>query len=278
MPTLPPRPAGSVPDESHRHRQIAQSFGADAERYDRTRPSYPTPLIERVLADSPGRDVLDVGIGTGIEARQFQDAGCAVLGVEPDERMAEFARRAGTDVEVATFETWDPIGRTFDVVAAGQAWHWIDPLAGALKAAQVLRPAGRIAAFWNVGQIPPEVLAALAEVYGKAAPDALAARAYRATVPALELYSAQFEKAAEGIRQATAFAEPEEWRFEWQRPYTRDRWLDQLRTQGDHSQFAPDQLAEVLAGVGVALDGLGGGFTMSYTAVAVTAVRRDPAS
>ncbi|MGH3188727.1 MAG: class I SAM-dependent methyltransferase [Streptosporangiaceae bacterium] len=52
----------------------------------------------------PGPDVLDVGCGTGIEARQFQAAGCTVLGVEPDTRMAEFARRSGIEAKVATFE------------------------------------------------------------------------------------------------------------------------------------------------------------------------------
>ena len=102
---------------------MAQSFGSDPERYDRARPSYPAALVERVIAASPGRDVLDVGCGTGIVARQFQAAGCSVLGVEPDERMADQARRRGLEVEVATFEDWDPAGRAFDAVVAGQAWH-----------------------------------------------------------------------------------------------------------------------------------------------------------
>jgi predicted RNA methylase len=70
---------------------MAESFGADAERYDRTRTRYPQPMVDAVLAATPGRDVLDVGIGTGVSARPFQVGGCRVLGVEVDERMAEFA-------------------------------------------------------------------------------------------------------------------------------------------------------------------------------------------
>lgn len=115
----------------------------DTERYDRTRPRYPQAMVERIVAASPGPDVLDVGCGTGIEARQFQAAGCTVLGVEPDARMAAFAQRTGIEVEVATFEAWQAAGRNFDAVIAGQAWHWVDPVAGAAKAAQVLRPGGR---------------------------------------------------------------------------------------------------------------------------------------
>src|SRR6185369_14480802 len=101
MPTMP---------EPHRHRPMAESFGVDPERYDRTRPAYPDALIARVVAASPGPDLLDVGCGTGIEARQLQAAGCTVLGVEPDARMAGFARHSGVEVEVATFEAWDPAG------------------------------------------------------------------------------------------------------------------------------------------------------------------------
>jgi SAM-dependent methyltransferase len=115
----------------------AQSFGSDAERYDRARPRYPDVMVERILAASPGADVVDVGCGTGIAARQLEAAGARVLGVEVDARMADGARRRGLEVEVAAFETWDPAGRTFDAVAAGQAWHWIDPLAGAVKAGQL---------------------------------------------------------------------------------------------------------------------------------------------
>src|SRR5579859_7536085 len=94
--------------ESHRYRQIAESFGIDPERYDRARPSYPAALVARIVAESPGPGVLDVGCGTGIAARQFQAAGCTVLGIEPDARMAEFARARGLPAEVATFEAWDP--------------------------------------------------------------------------------------------------------------------------------------------------------------------------
>jgi SAM-dependent methyltransferase len=92
-------------------------------------------MVERILAASPGRRVLDVGCGTGIAARQFQAAGGQVLGVDPDARMAAFARQSGTEVEVARFEDWEASGREFDLVIAGQAWHWVDPVAGAARAA-----------------------------------------------------------------------------------------------------------------------------------------------
>jgi SAM-dependent methyltransferase len=65
---------------------VAESFGSDPERYDRTRPRYPDAMVDRMVAASPGPDALDVGCGTGIAARQLQAAGCRVLGVDPDAR------------------------------------------------------------------------------------------------------------------------------------------------------------------------------------------------
>lgn len=249
----------------------------DAERYDRARPPYPSALVEGVVAASPGPDVLDVGCGTGIEARQFQAAGCTVLGVEPDTRMAEFARRGGLEVEAATFEAWDPAGRSFDAVVAGQAWHWVDPVAGAAKAAQVLRPGGRLAAFWHVFEPPPAVAEALAEVYRRVVPDSPLNVGAQLTRPALDIYQEMLTKAADGIREAGAFGDPERWRFDWQRSYTRDEWLDLLPTTGGLTRLPPDTLAEVLESVGAAIDAIGGGFTMSYATVAVVAARTGAA-
>ena len=125
MSTVPAEGAHPRQPEPHQHRQMAESFGVDAERYDRTRPRYPDALVERIVAASPGPDVLDVGCGTGIAARQFQAAGCQVLGVEPDARMADFARRGGLEVEVSDVRSLGPgrshlrRGRRRDSLALG---------------------------------------------------------------------------------------------------------------------------------------------------------------
>lgn len=273
MPTLPPE--GAVPStlQPHQARRIAESFGTDPERYDRARPRYPDAMVHAVLAASPGRAVVDVGIGTGIAARQFRAAGSTVLGVEVDPRMAEFAReRHGFEVEVARFESWNPAGRCFDAVVAGQTWHWVDPLQGASRAAQALRPGGRLAVFWNVDQPSPELAEAFGAVYRRLLPGSLAAAQWSASGEAR--YAALTSRAADGVRASDAFGAPEEWHFAWERRWTRDEWLDQLPTTGGHTSLSAPQLAQVLAGVADSVDALGGVFTMHYTAVAVTAMRR----
>jgi SAM-dependent methyltransferase len=156
---------------------------------------------------------------------------------------------------VAAFEAWDPAGRTFDAVISGQTGHWVHPVAGAAKAAEALAPGGRLAAFWNVFQPSPEVAEAFSAVYRRVMPDSLSSRPWTTGANG---YSALCTRAADGIRAVGAFGGPEPWRFDWERPYTRDEWLDQLPTVGDASQFPPAKLEELLAGIGAAIDAVGG--------------------
>lgn len=286
MPTLPREQPEPPPAEPHLARRTAESFGADAPRYDQARPGYPEALVARIVAASPGPDVrdatdvldgteapdvLDVGCGTGIAARQFQAVGCTVLGVEPDARMAEFARARGLQVEVSAFEPWQAAGRSFDAVVAAQSWHWVDPAVGAAKAAQVLRPGGRLAIFGHVYEPPAEVAEPFAAALRRAVPDS-PFNGQPARRP-LDLYRAAYEKFADRIRETKRFGDPEQWQYDWERSYTRDQWLDLLPTTGGLTRLRAGQLAGILDAVGEAIDALGGSFTMCYTTLAVTAVR-----
>ena len=244
----------------------------DAEGYDRARPGYPGALVARIVAESPGLDVLDVGCGTGIAARQFQAAGCTVLGVEPDARMAEFARARGLRVEVATFEAWDPAepdvrrGDRRPVVALGRSGRRCregGPGTAPRRAAGDLRPRVRAARRGGraVRRRLPEGGARLTVHQSASSPPA-------GPLPG-------------GVRQD-------------RRHDPRDRTLPRTRTvairlgavlhprpmagaaarpPAASPGSAPSQLADILGAVGTAIDTLGGAFTMHYTTLATTAVR-----
>lgn len=130
---------------------------------------------------------------------------------------------------------------------------------------------GRLAIFGHAYEPPAEVAEPFAAAFRRAAPDSPLT-----TQPArrpLDLYLAAYAKLADPIRETGQFKDPEQWRFDWERSYTRDQWLDLLPTTGGLTQLRPGQLAEVLDAVGDAIDSLGGRFTMNYTTLAVTAVR-----
>ncbi|MCF7550473.1 class I SAM-dependent methyltransferase [Pseudonocardia sp. WMMC193] len=263
MPTVPSRGDDHASD-SHRFRKIAEGFGADAERYDRARPRYPAALAKAVLADLPGTAVLDVGVGTGISSLHFVDAGAVVLGVDPDERMAAVARARGLNVEIASFEQWEPRERRFDGVISGQTWHWVDPVAGARKAAAVLNPGGSITVFWNAGDPPESLAARFAEVY-RTVDTGLPFTPSKGSQR--DGYAAMLDRAAEGLAEAGGFAKPRRLRFDWETVVSRDVFLDQVQTSGGHNRIAPEKLAELLAGLGAAIDAVGGEFTMRYATV-----------
>lgn len=75
------------------------------------------------------------------------------------------------------------------------------------------------------------------------------------------------DEAAEAIGSDAAFGEPERWRFEWERPYTKGEWLDQVPTGGVYTSLPADVLGELLEGAGAVIDAVGGAFNVRYTTV-----------
>ena len=215
-------------------------------------------MVERIVAAAPvARMSSTWAAAPASRPGSSGTAGCRVLGIEPDARMADFARGSGIEVEVATFEAWDPRGRTFDAVISGQAWHWVDPVLGATKAAQVLGGGGRIALFWNVFQPPAEVAAAFVTAYQRVVSDSPFDVSVM-TQPALDTYQKMFDMAEHGIREVGGFGRLEQRRFDWEQHYSRDEWLDLVPTQGPLTRLAPDKLGQVLEAVGAAIDAMGG--------------------
>ena len=136
------------PPPVYRDDRRAGSFGSAADEYDRYRPRYPDSLV-RDLVTQDGIRALDVGAGTGIASVQLMDAGATVLAVEPNARMAEKAMGKNVAVEQATFEEWDPAGRSFALVVFAQSFHWVEPWSALAKVANVLEPDGRLVLLSN---------------------------------------------------------------------------------------------------------------------------------
>jgi SAM-dependent methyltransferase len=148
----------------------ARSFGAVARNYDRARPSYTAALVDDVVALLPGRDVVEVGAGTGKATVPFGVHGLAMTCVEPDPEMAAVLAEntrllPNVTVTVSAFEDFQPDG-LYDGLIAAQSWHWTSPELRWVKAAGVLREGGVIALFWNREQSHLTPLgSAVADVY-----------------------------------------------------------------------------------------------------------------
>lgn len=253
----------------HSDRTRAESFGEVAERYERTRPSYPEALVDELLAGGLS-NVLDLGCGTGKAATLLRERGCEVLGVEPDARMASVARRNGIEVEIASFERWQPRERRFDLITSAQAWHWIDPAVGLPKAAEILRPGGRLAVFWNVGVPPRELKAKLDGIY-------------RRLAPAAERHSVLLGNAERRTNTIAGvvgefgglFAQPRAQSWTWKQRYSAGAWRELLLTHSDLRALAPDAREALLEAVESALQEAGGEFEMTYETHLVSMRVRD---
>lgn len=238
------------------NRQRAESFGSRADQYDRVRPGYPDALIDDLVALAP-HDVLDVGCGTGKAAMPLAQRGIRVLGVEIDPRMAAVARSHGLAVEVAAFEGWPDNDRRFDLITCGQAWHWVDPVRGAAKAARLLRPGGHLALFWNVGDFDAPVRNRVRDLYRSIAPSLTGLLGAGAPVGhTVDRYRVPLRASGLGTQRAVV--------YEWRKAYTRSEWLDLLATHSDHATLPPDLFERVNGEVGELIDELGGTIAIDY--------------
>ncbi len=152
--TMVARPGPCEPPSCSLNRQMAAEFGKTAEDYARHRAGFPESLFDRLESFAIGRDgqeVVDVGTGTGTVARNFALRGCRVVGVDPSQEMIDQARRldvqAGVHVDyrVATAEATSLPDGAYDVLSAGQCWHWFDRPLAAAEARRLLRPGAAVA-------------------------------------------------------------------------------------------------------------------------------------
>lgn len=151
-------------------------FSELATAYVAARPSYPEESVD-ILIDGMGDPaslaVADLGAGTGISSRVIAARGPLVYAIEPNAKMRD---AAAPDERVkwvdGTAEASNLPAASVDVVAAFQAWHWVDHPAGVAEARRILRPGGRLAAIYNERDERDPFTAAYGAVVMKYATDA----------------------------------------------------------------------------------------------------------
>ena len=143
------------------------AFSSWAERYDRFRPRYPEAAVRYLVGTDPSARVLDVGAGTGRLAVAVATLGRDVLAVEPDDVMRSFAEAAlpGRTARGSAEELPVP-DASYDVVVAGQAFHWFEPDRALPEITRVLRPGGALGIIWNARDDSVAWVAELSELVG----------------------------------------------------------------------------------------------------------------
>jgi SAM-dependent methyltransferase len=132
------------------HEVASSGFGAEADAYERARPSYPPDAVAWIvdaLRIAPGRVVADVAAGTGKFTRLIAPTGAWIVAVEPVEGMR--ARLPRMPTTAASAERLPFRDESLDAITVAQAFHWFDAPAAFAEFHRVLRPGGRLALVWN---------------------------------------------------------------------------------------------------------------------------------
>ena len=111
-------------------------------------PALEHPHVRAAVGDVRGRDVLDLGCGTGRHTAWLAAAGARVTAVDFSEKMLERAREKvpATDVRYIVHDLHEPLpldDSTFDLVVSGLVLEHLRDLDGFFtEAHRVLRPVG----------------------------------------------------------------------------------------------------------------------------------------
>jgi SAM-dependent methyltransferase len=128
---------------------VKVDFGRTSEDYARHRAGFPASFFD-VLAQRglvrPGLRALDLGTGTGTILRGLEARSVRTVGLDPSAAQLaaaiEIASQEGLAARVvrARAEALPFADRTFDLVAAGQCWHWFEGVRAGREARRVLKP------------------------------------------------------------------------------------------------------------------------------------------
>ena len=129
------------------------NFGRTALDYGKHRAGFPDEFFERIqqLGLIPnGTRLLDLGTGTGTIARGMAQRGCITSALDISEELVATSKQLDQQADVqityhiASAEETGLADESFDVVTAGQCWHWFDGDKAAQEVKRLLVPNGHI--------------------------------------------------------------------------------------------------------------------------------------
>jgi len=139
---------------NHIHKTAFAGFSAEAEAYDRGRPSYPPAAIATLVNElglSATASVVDLAAGTGKFTALLPPV-ARLVAVEPLPAMRAILERRLPAVEAVegTADSLPLDDGSFDAMTVAQAFHWFDTLGALTEMRRVLRDGSALGLIWNV--------------------------------------------------------------------------------------------------------------------------------
>jgi SAM-dependent methyltransferase len=219
-------------------------FSRTARDYVTYRSGFPDELYRRLAGygiGEPGQRVVDLGTGPGYLGRSLARRGARVTGVDLSEALLAQARQLDAQAGLSLAYVRAPAEDTglpaasFDVVTAGQCWHWFDRPRAAREARRLLGRGGRLC-LAHFDWIPRrgdvvEATEALIEQHNPAQP-----KPHVRFGGAQGIYPAWTTDAIDA-----GFTGLETWTFDVEVPFSHDAWRGRIRaSQGVGAMLSPD--------------------------------------
>lgn len=139
--------------------ELRRIFDTIPEQFDRYRPRYCPELFADLIASAeigPGRDVLELGPGTGQATGPILDTGCNYCAIELGAHLADMMRRkygqrANFSIVNDDFIPHDFGARRFDVIYSATTIQWIPEQVAFSKTFALLKPGGTLAMMLTSG-------------------------------------------------------------------------------------------------------------------------------
>jgi SAM-dependent methyltransferase len=217
-------------------------FGKTADDYGRFRAGFPAELYQRLETlgvGLPRQRVLDLGTGTGYLGCGFARRGCRATGLDISPALMEEARRLDEAEGLAMryvrarAEALPFVDQSFDLVGAGQCWHWFDRRHAALEARRMLMPGGlMVIASFDWIALPGNVVEATEQLILKHNPK-------WALAGGVGIHPVFARDAA-----IAGFGEIECFSFDVMQPYSHEAWRGRIRASaGIAASLGPQAVA-----------------------------------
>jgi len=137
------------------HGSARDGYAREAKAYAHGRPDYPEALLGwlgEALGIGSGKQVVDLGAGTGKFTALLLRSGAQITAIEPVAAMREQLSAALPAVNVlnGTAQAIPLAAQSLDALTCAQAFHWFADERSLGEIHRVLRPGGHLGLVWNV--------------------------------------------------------------------------------------------------------------------------------
>ncbi|MDZ7773139.1 MAG: methyltransferase domain-containing protein [Balneolaceae bacterium] len=204
-------------------------FGRHSGDYARYRPGFPDFFYDRLETLAPLENAIaaDLATGPGVIALELARRGSRVTGIDVAPDQVAAARKLAAEQELsdrAEFmegkaEDTGLEGGAFDLIAAGQCWHWFDGPAALEEARRLLRPGGLLViAYYSYLARHSSLARETEELVHRYNPDW-----------SMSGFSGQYPALVDGVIEG-GFDLDEQFCYDHEEAFTHEAWRGRMRT------------------------------------------------